>query len=149
MENERSTPVAQKECTFCSELIAANAKKCKHCGEIIDPTLREVENLKNQRQNGPIIVSNNNNNNNNNNSGGTNITQPGIMMNAPKSRMTYILLAIFLGSAGIHNFYAGYAGRGIIQLILSCTMIGLVIVIPWIIFDIISVNRDVRGVEFI
>ncbi|MBQ3218003.1 MAG: TM2 domain-containing protein [Akkermansia sp.] len=26
----------------------------------------------------------------------------------PKSRLAYILLGVFLGSLGIHNFYAGY-----------------------------------------
>ena len=28
-----------RECPYCSEEIALNAKKCKHCGEFLDPTL--------------------------------------------------------------------------------------------------------------
>ena len=28
-------------CPYCSELIAFAAKKCKHCGEFFDPTLRQ------------------------------------------------------------------------------------------------------------
>jgi len=32
---------ATKECPFCSEVIHINAKKCKHCGEILDPVLRK------------------------------------------------------------------------------------------------------------
>ena len=33
-------PVATKECPFCSEPILATAKKCKHCGEMLDVALR-------------------------------------------------------------------------------------------------------------
>lgn len=29
-----------KECPFCSEQILASAKKCKHCGEVLDVALR-------------------------------------------------------------------------------------------------------------
>src|SRR5262249_16042075 len=29
-------------CPYCSETIKRDAKKCKHCGEILDPSLREV-----------------------------------------------------------------------------------------------------------
>ena len=34
---------AQIECPFCAELILQKAKKCRHCGEIIDPALRRAE----------------------------------------------------------------------------------------------------------
>ena len=36
----------------------------------------------------------------------------------PKSRLAYILLAILLGTLGIHNFFAGYTGKGIAQLLM-------------------------------
>src|ERR1051325_9017818 len=29
-----------RECDFCGETILAKAKKCKHCGELLDPVLR-------------------------------------------------------------------------------------------------------------
>lgn len=32
----------EKECPFCNELVAEKAKKCKHCGEVIDVVLREA-----------------------------------------------------------------------------------------------------------
>lgn len=31
---------ANKECPFCGELVLAKAKKCKHCGEILDVAMR-------------------------------------------------------------------------------------------------------------
>jgi TM2 domain-containing membrane protein YozV len=41
----RSEPLAiEVECSFCREVIKPNAKKCKHCGEILDATLRPVAN---------------------------------------------------------------------------------------------------------
>ena len=38
---------------------------------------------------------------------------------SPKSRLAALLLGIFLGGLGIHNFYLGRIGRGIGQLILG------------------------------
>lgn len=70
---------------------------------------------------------------------------------APKSRLTYILLALFLGGFGIHNFYAGYNRTGLIQLLLtvvSCGILSLVSVI-WAIVDIVNVTKDANGVDFI
>ena len=29
----------KKKCPFCAEEVLVDAKKCKHCGEILDPTL--------------------------------------------------------------------------------------------------------------
>ena len=43
-----------------------------------------------------------------------------------KSKLVAGLLAIFLGGLGIHNFYLGYTGKAIAQLILSCTGISAI-----------------------
>lgn len=37
---EASDPTALIDCPFCAEPIRAAARKCKHCGEMLDPTLR-------------------------------------------------------------------------------------------------------------
>lgn len=44
-----ATPVTMIECPYCSESINAKAKKCRHCGEILDPQMRELELLKSQK----------------------------------------------------------------------------------------------------
>lgn len=50
------------------------------------------------------------------------------------SLMVYIIIALFLGGLGIHHFYAGNKGRGIIYLLLCWT--GLPVILS--IFDIIG-----------
>lgn len=72
-----------------------------------------------------------------------------VMMVSSKSRIAYILLGFFLGGLGIHNFYAGYAGRGAVQLILTLTLFWT-IVVPiivwiWIIVELCTVDRDAFG----
>ena len=68
---------------------------------------------------------------------------------APKSRIAYILLGIFLGTLGIHNFYAGYSGRGagqlLIALFLGWLIIPIFIIWIWVIIEIITVNTDAYG----
>jgi len=32
-----------KRCDYCHEVILAGARKCKHCGETLDPELRKAE----------------------------------------------------------------------------------------------------------
>ena len=65
-----------------------------------------------------------------------------------KSRFVYIMLALLFGAFGIHNFYAGHTGRGFLQLILGCCVVGLVITIPWSLIEILIVNRDGDGKRF-
>ena len=67
-----------------------------------------------------------------------------------KSRLAYILLAIFLGGFGVHNFYAGYTQKAVIQLLLTIlrgwTGVVALAVLVWIIIDIIQVTADANGV---
>lgn len=69
-----------------------------------------------------------------------------------KSRLTYILLGIFLGSLGIHNFYAGYTGRAIAQLSISLLLGWLIIpifaVIIWALIEICIIDKDATGIYF-
>ena len=69
-----------------------------------------------------------------------------------RTRLLYILLAIFLGGLGIHNFYAGYKKKAIAQLL--CCTIGAILIIPliiggiWILVDICTVTKDADGKAF-
>ena len=69
-----------------------------------------------------------------------------------KSRTVYVLLALFFGPLGIHNFYAEYYGRGAAQLLI-CIFFGwliLPILILWIwnLFEIFAVKQDPNGNPF-
>ena len=67
-----------------------------------------------------------------------------------KSKLVAVLLAFFLGSIGIHDFYLGYNKYGVIKIVLTvCTGIGGA---SWAIVDFIrlltgSLNRDANGIK--
>lgn len=67
-----------------------------------------------------------------------------------KSKLVAILLAFFLGSIGIHDFYLGYTKYGVIKIILTvCTGVGGAI---WALIDLVrlltgSISTDANGVE--
>ena len=64
-----------------------------------------------------------------------------------KSRLVAVLLCLFLGGLGAHNFYLGYTQKGIIQLTLcvfgwltSAVAIGILLVLAvsfWVILDLL------------
>jgi len=72
-----------------------------------------------------------------------------------KSRVAYILLGVFLGELGVHNFYAGYTNAAVGQLVITlvsiplmCVFIGFItIFIPliWSIVDVCTIDRDATG----
>ena len=59
------------------------------------------------------------------------------VVGAPKQWMVAVLLAFFLGTLGVHNFYLGYTTKGIIQLVLTITVIGIFVSGPWALIDFI------------
>jgi len=75
-----------------------------------------------------------------------------------KSRLVYILLGLFLGGLGIHNFYAGYTNKAIAQLLITAfcwlfvwllvPIFGLIAVFIWVIVDIVTVTADATGRPF-
>lgn len=72
-------------------------------------------------------------------------------MDTPKSRLAYILLGLFLGCLGVHNFYAGYTGKGVAQLLISLLSITILspVVFIWVIIEIITVTKDAKGIPFV
>jgi TM2 domain-containing membrane protein YozV len=66
-----------------------------------------------------------------------------------KSRMAYILLGLFLGGFGIHNFYAGRIGCAVTQLLITCFLFWLIVPIfivwVWVLIEICTVRIDGKG----
>lgn len=69
-----------------------------------------------------------------------------------KSKMAAGLLGIFLGAFGVHNFYLGYTGKAIAQLlitVLSCFMLSIVSEVWGLIEGIMilsgSIDTDAAG----
>jgi len=72
-----------------------------------------------------------------------------VLVQASKSRGVFIILGLFLGCLGVHNFYAGYNGKGATQLIITLVLgwfiVGVVITAIWALFEVITVTTDAAG----
>lgn len=151
--SEENKETQTKKCPYCMEEINAEAKKCRYCGEILDSTLRELEMLKKQQNNNtnPTIINNNNNNNNNNDPTGL-VSTLAQVQKSPKSRLVYILLALFFGGFGVHNFYANRIGAAVTQLLLNLLLFWLIVPVIvvglWVLIEMIVVTKDGNGIPF-
>ncbi len=82
------------------------------------------------------------------------VEAPGSLLNPappqPKARLTFILLGIFLGAFGIHNFYAGYVKRGVAQLALTVLTLfyGSFVAWIWALVEVCTVDRDHNNISF-
>lgn len=74
------------------------------------------------------------------------------LVKSAKSRGVYIILGLFLGLLGIHNFYAGRLGIGVAQLLVTCILgwvvVGIVVTAIWVIFELFTVKSDGAGDAF-
>ena len=57
--------------------------------------------------------------------------QAEVVSDTRKSALAAGLLAIFLGSLGVHNFYLHYTSKAIIQLVLTCCIVGFPASLIW------------------
>lgn len=106
---------SSSRCPNCGTL-RAGLKFCQHCGQPIDEACvvcpkcgKQVAQLKQEQ---PQIVINNANNNTN-----TNVSQVGFMYGRPKNKWVAFVLCLFFGFFGIHKFYEGKIGMGILYLL--------------------------------
>ncbi len=125
------------QCPDCSTQVSDQAQACPSCGY---PIARKVSGdvtrefgVVDYRRSGRA-------------SGGP---QSVAVVKSAKNRGVYIILGLFLGCLGIHNFYAGYHGRGAAQLIITILLgwviIGLVITVLWALIEICTVTEDAAG----
>lgn len=139
-----SDPTETTECPFCAEKINIRAKKCSHCGEIIDPVLRMVEEQKKKLEKNEAGASS---------SAAAHAAPPaGVTQTSaapPKQRSIFIIFGVFLGCLGIHNFYAGYEMKGLAQLLITVFLgwliIPLVFVEIWAIVEIFLIDKTADG----
>ena len=70
--------------------------------------------------------------------------------NNQKSQLIYVILALFLGAFGIHNFYANRWGRGLTQLLLTIGtgFWGAIISSLWSVINIFTIETDGDGRSF-
>ena len=68
-----------------------------------------------------------------------------------KSFIVYLLLGLFLGNLGIHDYYAGYNNNGTIKLLLTLLTCGALAVVSgiWALIDICTVRQDANGNPFV
>ena len=85
-----------KFCTNCGQELDENIKFCVNCG-------KKVNNIEDN----------------------SNISTADINTFTPKSKIVAGLLGLFLGGLGIHNFYLGYTGKAVAQLLMTLLSSGL------------------------
>lgn len=68
---------------------------------------------------------------------------------APKRLALFLAAGFLLGFLGVHNFYAGYRGTAVAQLLLTLTLyslgFGLIATWLWALLELLVVHSDHRG----
>lgn len=128
-------------CKNCGQEMNDNAVACMSCGFAKGTGEKFCANCGNAINPGAVICTN---------CGAAVKALTANVSGEQKSKLVAVLLAFFLGSIGIHDFYLGYNKNGIIKIVLTvCTGIGGGI---WALIDFIrlltgSLNTDANGVE--
>ncbi len=92
-------PYGVSVCPNCGVQAGYGSNYCKNCGEVVTPMAAFCSTCGTALHNTVAATR--------------------------KSRLIAGLLGIFLGGLGAHNFYLGYKGRGIAQLILTLMSFGI------------------------
>jgi hypothetical protein len=58
-------------------------------------------------------------------------------LDGDRNKYIAALIAFLVGPLGIHRFYLGRTGSGIVMLVLTCTILGLFLTVPWALIDMI------------
>lgn len=130
-------------CKNCGSAVEQGAAICTNCGVPVGQGMYYCGNCGSEVQPGAAVcmacgfATN----------GGKTVAPPGA-----KSKMAAGLLGIFLGAFGVHNFYLGYTGKAVAQLlitVLSCFALSEVSAIWGLIEGIMilcgNINTDADG----
>ena len=118
-------------CSTCNTEV--NSKNyCKRCiGEIVTENNRKIENLENHNKNQPMVFMNAGGGGGGSSSSSSSSSSSGIgggfHTSYTKSRTTAGILALILGGLGVHKFYLGKWGLGLLYLLFCWTYIPSVI----------------------
>lgn len=118
-------------CPNCAKSIRMDARSCFYCDTVFSGALMPVP----EKPAVPLMLQN----------------QPyrQQVVKTAKSRGVYIILGLFFGLLGIHNFYAGRFGYGIAQLLITAILgwfvIGIFITAIWVIVELFVVKEDGAG----
>jgi TM2 domain-containing membrane protein YozV len=124
-------------CRNCGKEIANNAAVCIHCGVAAGQGTNFCPNCATQTMPNAVVCTN----------CGVALAQP-VPVGEQKSKLAAGLLGIFLGGLGIHNFYLGYIGKAIAQIILSfCFGAGAIWgFVEGILILTGNINKDAKGI---
>lgn len=110
-------PSERISCPVCDEDISARAKKCRHCGETLDYSMRIAEEAQRAADRGGNVYMN----------AAVSPASTAPEYSRTKSKVVAFVLAWLLGGFGGHKFYLGRVGQGLIYLIFCWTFIPAII----------------------
>lgn len=129
------------KCEYCDNPLPSGVTRCPSCGAPISAVETQMESVACTQGLHHSSVEQ---------SSSSCIEYVKTPMIMPKNKWIYVLLGVFLGVFGVHNFYAGYIGRGVTKLLITFLSVGGLFWISWLwaIVEIIVVRIDSRGVPF-
>ena len=132
-------------CTNCGKEMDPNAAVCINCGYAAGTGDKYCKNCGHEMTPGQAFCTQ-----------CGYATQPQTVKINPdmqKSKIAAGLLGIFLGTFGVHNFYLGYTGKALAQLLISVLSCGFLAVASsiWGLIEGImiltgNINKDARGI---
>ncbi|XRJ98011.1 TM2 domain-containing protein [Latilactobacillus sakei] len=122
IDNEKQKVMIGNEDSSVSEVTLDSLNFVPAIGDLVDVFNTETETIVTKKE-APVKEASNTDGininivNDNNNSGANTLYAAGKVVN----KLVYILLALFLGGLGVHKFFAGKIGTGILYIIFCWT----------------------------